>query len=151
MEWGPNSEEETREFLARARSFAEESPRCTFELAITEAATGELVGGIGLHGSGSQAMLGYCLARSAWGRGYATEAASLLVSHGFEALGLHRIWARCDAENGTSLRVLEKLGMRREGLARHDCRIRGEWRNTYLYAVLIDEWNNRPGSIGDPI
>jgi RimJ/RimL family protein N-acetyltransferase len=90
-------------------------------------------------------MLGYCFARSAWGKGYATEAARLIISHGFHSLGIHRIWARCDSENEASLRVLEKLGMRREGLAKHDCQIRGEWRNTYLYAVLVDEWESPNG------
>ena len=140
MEWGPNTETATQEYIARALSFAEEAPRAIYELAVTEASSGQLVGGIGLHISGTQAMLGYCFSRSTWGRGYATETARLLVSYGFGSLGVHRIWARCDSENLASLRVLEKLGMRREGLAKHDCQIRGVWRNTFLYAVIAEEW-----------
>jgi len=141
MEWGPNTEDATREFLVRALSFKEEAPRVTYEMAVTEAATGKLIGGFGLHTSGLQAMLGHCISRAAWGQGYATEAARLLVSHGFGSLGVHRVWARCDSENIASLRVLEKLGMRREGLAKHDCQIRGIWRSTFSYAVLEEEWN----------
>lgn len=140
MEWGPNTEEETREFLSRSRSFVRMDPRNNYELAVTIAASGRHVGGTGLHVSGMQAMLGYCFARSAWGKGFATEAARLMADFGFDSLGLHRVWARCDSENIASQRVLEKLGMRREGLAKHDCQIRGVWRDTFLYAVLIDEW-----------
>ena len=145
MEWGPNTEDATRDFLARALKFSEESPRTIFELAVTEASTGKLVGGIGLHTSELQAMLGYCFSRAAWGHGYATEAAHLLVSYGFQSVGVHRVWARCDSENAASLRLLEKLGMRCEGLAKHDCQIRGVWRNTFTYAVLAGEWNIQTG------
>ena len=88
-------------------------------------------------------MLGYCFARAAWGQGYASEAAHLIVGFGFESLGIHRVWAECDSENAASLRVLDKLGMRREGLFMHNCQIRGEWRDTALYAILEDEWKGR--------
>lgn len=140
MEWGPNTEAETSDFLTRAQSQASARPRTIYELAVVEAAREELIGGIGLHSDGAQAMLGYCFSRPAWGKGFATEAASLLVRFGFESLDVHRVWARCDSENAASLRVLEKIGMRREGFFRHDCQIRGEWRDTALFAILADEW-----------
>jgi len=140
MEWGPNTAAETRNFLTRAQSQASARPRTIYEFAVAEVATDGLVGGIGLHLNGPQAMLGYCLSRSAWGRGFATEAASLLVAFGFDSLDIHRVWARCDSENAASLRVLEKLRMRREGLLEHDCQIRGEWRDTALFAILESEW-----------
>jgi RimJ/RimL family protein N-acetyltransferase len=140
MVWGPNSESETREFLATARSQATAEPRTVYELAVVETSSGKLVGGIGLRPDKLQAMLGYCFSRPSWGQGFATEASRLLVGFGFESLGLHRIWARCDAENLGSLRVLEKVGMRREGVFFQDCQIRGEWRNTVLMAMLKDEW-----------
>ncbi len=145
MEWGPNSAEATLEFLTRACSCAAETPRRQFELAVTMLDTGLLIGGIGIHTSGSQGMLGYCFARSAWGQGYATEAARLGASFAFGSLGLHRVWARCDSENEASIRVLVKLGLRREGLAKNDCQIRGEWRNTFTYAILADEWGQYTG------
>ena len=140
MTWGPNSEAETREFLKRNQSHAEVDPRVDYGLAVIRQVSGELIGGIGLHADGSNAMLGYCYARSAWGQGYATEAARLLMDFGFVSLGVHRIWAGCDSENAGSIRVLQKLGMRQEGHFRHECQIRGEWRDTLLFAVLDDEW-----------
>ena len=145
MDWGPNSEAETRDFLDRAQSHASANPRTGYELAVVQTATGGLIGGIGLHADGHKAMLGYCFARSAWGQGYATEAARLLLDFGFESLGIHRVWAGCDSENAASLRVLGKLGMRREGCLRHDCQIQGEWRDTILFAILDDEWAGPSG------
>ena len=140
MEWGPNTRAESEDFLARAKSESLKDPRALYELAVIEAATDELIGGIGLHTKGMQAMLGYCFARPAWGKGFATEAAQLLVDYGFNTLGLHRIWAKCDTENISSLRVLEKIGMRQEGCLKHDCQIRGEWRDNALFAILEDDW-----------
>ena len=145
MEWGPNSTEETRAFLTRAQSQASVDPRTTYELAVVEISTGRLVGGIGLHSQGLQSMLGYCFARSVWGQGYASEAAQLVVGFAFKSLRAHRLWARCDAENSASLRVLEKLGMRREGRLRHECQIRGVWRDTVVCAILNEEWNSGIG------
>jgi RimJ/RimL family protein N-acetyltransferase len=147
MSWGPNSEVETREFLDRVHTQAVKDPRMVFELAVVNADSGGLIGGIGLHADGTQAMLGYCFARSAWGQGFATEAASRMARFGFESLGVHRIWAHCDSENAASIRVLEKLGMRREGCLRHECQIRGSWRDTLVFAILEDEWRatHEPG------
>jgi RimJ/RimL family protein N-acetyltransferase len=146
--WGPNSEAETRKFLKRAQSQVEVDPRITFEFAVVRAEEGDLIGGIGLHLDGRKAMLGYCLARSAWGLGYATEAARVITEFGFRSLGLHRIWACCDPENPGSIRVLQKIGMKLEGHLGHDCLIRGEWRDNLIFAILEDEWV--PGGRGDP-
>ena len=72
--------------------------------------------------------------------GFATEAARLILDFSFKTLGLHRVWAGCDSENVASARVLEKVGMRREGCHKHDCQIRGVWRDTLAFAILDDEW-----------
>lgn len=143
MNWGPNTEDETRDFLERAQSRASADPCVGYDFAVVEASTDDLIGGIGLYGDGSQAMLGYCFSQPAWGKGYATEAAQLLLDFGFESMDIHRVWAGCDTENAGSVRVLQKLGMRREGHLRHDCQIRREWRDTFLYAILEDEWGRQ--------
>ena len=140
MTWGPNSEAETRDFLKRAQSNTELDPRVEFELAVIREDKEELIGGIGLHVEGSKAMLGYCYSRSAWGQGYATEAGRVLMDFGFRSLGLHRIWACCDPENAGSIRVLQKLWMKQEGHLKHDCQIRGEWRDNLLFGILEDDW-----------
>ena len=143
LDWGPNSVDDTRSFLALARHAREASPRATYHLAIALRTDDQVIGGGRIEirdaasGSGD---LGYVLDRAHWGHGYATEAGRALLAFGFERLGLHRIWARCDVRNAASARVLEKLGMGREGLLRHDVRRKGEWHDSYLYAILEPDW-----------
>jgi RimJ/RimL family protein N-acetyltransferase len=87
-------------------------------LAVTERETGRLIGEAGLQHleEGPDIEIGYTLARGAWGRGYATEAARAILRWGFAGLRLHRIVAVADPANAASLRVVEKLGMTRLGL-----------------------------------
>lgn len=145
MPWGPNTEDDTRAFVARALAAQSEEPRRNYYAAVTLLAGGWLIGACSLHlGSPANrsAWIGYCYARAFWGCGYATEAARALVSFGFRELGLHRIWASCDVENAASARVMEKLGMQREGRLRQDMNIRCRWRDSFIYAVLEGGWES---------
>lgn len=87
---------------------------------VRERQTGVLVGHCGLldkEVDGSREVeLVYVFARAAWGRGYATEAATALRDHAFAALGLARLMALIDPGNAASARVAHKVGMRRERL-----------------------------------
>jgi [ribosomal protein S5]-alanine N-acetyltransferase len=143
LDWGPNSAEDTRSFLALARDAREASPRTAYHLSIAVRTDDRVIGGCRIEirdAASSGADLGYVLDRAHWGHGYATEAGRALLAFGFERLGLHRIWARCDIRNTASARVLEKVGMRPEGLLRHDVRRKGEWRDSFLYAILEPDW-----------
>lgn len=74
-----------------------------------------------------------------WGQGLATEALQELLAFGFRHLHLHRIEAGCAVENTASIRVLEKVGMTREGRKRKVLPIRGEWVDNYFFAILEAE------------
>jgi RimJ/RimL family protein N-acetyltransferase len=89
--------------------------------AMIEKKSGELVGSCGLKHleDGLQIEVGYHLARPAWNRGYATEAAGACLRHGFEILQLNRIVGVVALDNFASQRVLEKIGMRLEGRGYH--------------------------------
>ena len=87
-----------------------------------------------------QGEIGYVFHPDHAGRGYATEASLAALRLGFEDLGLHRIAARCDARNGASARVMERLGMRREAHLRENEVVKGEWCDELVYALLEDEW-----------
>ena len=115
-------------------------------LALADRASGEVVGlcGLVLQPAREEGELWYLLDPAAWGRGLVTEAARALVDHAFARLALHRVWASCLPENAASWRVLEKLGFRREGFLRQNLRIHGEWRDSFLYAVLASEWSAAP-------
>jgi [ribosomal protein S5]-alanine N-acetyltransferase len=109
------------ESLKRVLELIEHQRRHGFgKWAAIERATGELIGycGIELYEDGPDAELGFCLARSAWGRGYATEASRAWLQHAFAALGFERVVALVLPANAASIRVLEKLGMKRSGSTR---------------------------------
>ena len=75
-----------------------------------------------------------------WQNGYATEALKGLLQFSFNDLNLHRIEAGCAVENLASIKVLEKAGMKREGMKRKVLPIRNEWKDNYFYAILEEEF-----------
>jgi ribosomal-protein-alanine N-acetyltransferase len=118
-------------------------PRHKFQFAVILRTGDELIGNCGIRKNtpdACEAEIGFEIDPTYWGHGYATESAGLLLSFGFEELKVHRIWARCLAENRASSRVLEKLGMRLEGRLSQNEWFKGKWWDTLLYGVLEDEW-----------
>jgi aminoglycoside 6'-N-acetyltransferase len=89
---------------------------------------------------GQQAKIGYTLARPYQGSGYATEAVTGLLHYLFGDLKLHRVIALCDVENFASIRLLERIGMRREGHYLESFWSKGEWSSEYGYGLLESEW-----------
>jgi ribosomal-protein-alanine N-acetyltransferase len=143
MDWGPNTEEETKKFIQRAIAHRKEQPRRIYTLAIVLKPENKLIGGCGIYVSNpenQEGWIGYCLNRNFWGQGYATETAKGLLKFGFDQLNLHRIFATCDPANIASAHVLEKIGMQREGHFREHKWAKGKWRDSLLYAVLDYEW-----------
>jgi len=110
--------------------------------ALTSAKDGELIGAIGLHiaPEHDRAELGYWIAVPHWGRGYATEAARAVVAFCFETLKLHRVQASHLTRNPASGRVLEKAGMKLEGIRRGAFKKWDVFEDIAGYAVLRPEW-----------
>lgn len=111
-------------------------------LAVTERASGRIVGAVGLsitrpHRRGE---LGYWTAVDQWGRGYATEASRTMLDHAFGALDLSRVVAHCLTRNEGSWRVMEKLGMQREGRLRQHFVKWDVLEDVWLYGILREEW-----------
>ncbi|RHW29446.1 GNAT family N-acetyltransferase [Oceanobacillus profundus] len=75
-----------------------------------------------------------------YNKGYASEAAHSILKYGFETMKLHRIIATCQPENISSYRVMEKIGMRREGFFKKCIPQGNEWWDEYYYAILDEEW-----------
>lgn len=113
-------------------------------LAITTDADG-VVGGISLHLNAAhrRGELGYWIGVPYWSRGYATEASRALVEHGFEELSLNRIVAQHITRNPASGRVMEKVGMRREGLLREHLAKWDQLEDVAVYGVLRGEFGGR--------
>jgi RimJ/RimL family protein N-acetyltransferase len=77
-----------------------------------------VVGAVACRVRGHAVDFGYVLNRQCWGQGYATEAAGVIAVWAISLPGVYRVWATCDGENLASVRVLEKIGLSREGLMR---------------------------------
>jgi [ribosomal protein S5]-alanine N-acetyltransferase len=100
--------------------------------------TGQLIGAMGLtiQRAHQCAELGYWIGRPWWGRGYATEAGTAVVRWGFHELGLNRVHAHHMAHNPASGRVLQKIGMKPEGVARQLVIKDGVARDCPMYAIV---------------
>ena len=92
--------------------------------------------GVNLHDNRRQADIGYTFAPPWQGRGYATEAVRAVLDHLFRVKGVHKVSAECDARNGPSYQLLERVGFRREGLLRQHSWVKGEWTDDLLYGLL---------------
>ena len=133
-------------FIQAVRAEAQAQTRRVFEFALVLHADGRLIGRCGMKlsdGEPSEAMLWYVLAREAWGNGYAAEAARSVISFGFHELRLHRIFVEIDPRNSASLRVAEKVGLRREGHFRETTWSKGEWNDSVVFALLDREYRAR--------
>ncbi|MBC8143687.1 MAG: GNAT family N-acetyltransferase [Armatimonadetes bacterium] len=140
-EWEPFQTLADAEWLLDwATKTARQEPRTVFVWGVHWRDTdAELLGMVSLtirNPASRQADVGYILHRSIWGQGIATEAARLVVVTAFNALSLHRISGECHPENEASMRVLEKVGMKREGCLRQNKWEKGRWRDTAVYALL---------------
>jgi aminoglycoside 6'-N-acetyltransferase len=94
---------------------------------------------VGVHDEGRQATIGYSIAPTEQGKGYATEAVAVVIDALFDQAHLHRIIASTDPENLPSRRVLEKLGFRFEGRSLLSAFVRGEWVDDDRFALLASE------------
>lgn len=111
-----------------------------YALFIFSNATDDLVGGLTLcnvrRGVTQSCTLGYWAGAGYANQGYMTEAVRAVIPFVFDSLELHRLEAACLPTNTASMRLLEKTGFRREGLARRYLRINGVWQDHLLYALL---------------
>jgi RimJ/RimL family protein N-acetyltransferase len=101
------------------RRMKSEAERGYSMLVVRKKETGDFIGNAGLQlvPNGSEVEIAYHYLPSSWGKGYATEAAVAILSHGLGSAGLHTIIAVCMPENVASWRVMEKAGMRYQGVA----------------------------------
>jgi [ribosomal protein S5]-alanine N-acetyltransferase len=104
---------------------------------------GELAGQLNVtsisYGSLSSATIGYWIAERFAGRNATPIAVALATDHCFQALGLHRMEICIRPENAKSLRVVQKLGFRYEGLKRRYIHINGDWRDHFCFALVAEE------------
>lgn len=121
-------------------------PGTWFQFAIASASSNELLGDCALHTPSAEPRIveiGFTLAPEHQGKGYVNEAVSALLDYIFHTLGKHKVIAFSDVRNEKSIRVLERLGMRREGHFLQNYMAKGQWVDEYQYSLLQSEWMQR--------
>ena len=140
LSFDPRGRPDQAQRLAQDIARAATEPRPDYYLAVADQ-TDTLIGfvriGLGRDASGE---LGYAIRRKDWGKGYATEATSLMLDFGFDTLRLHRVQAACGPDNRASQRLLARLGFVPEGRIRDHVFTNGAWRDSLLYSILDHEW-----------
>ncbi len=139
----PYTEQDGRDWVAKSREMWNSQSALSFACESRE--TGEYVGSMGLKLELSQgrAEIGYALCRNYWGQGLAAEAGRRVIAHAFEVLNLRRLHAGYYHWNPKSGRVLEKLGMKPEGMMRAHVVRMGRVADLMLVGLLREEWVGR--------
>jgi len=113
-------------------------------LAVERKADSRLIGEVSLIWrsiADEQAEIGYILHPEAQGQGHATEAAQALLGFAFGQVRLHRVYARCDARNAASARVMARLGMREEAHLHEHAFVKGRWDEELIFSILDRDWS----------
>lgn len=134
--------ETTRNFLDTILAAYRQGRPAPWAIVLRE--NNSLIGAIGIRNwtmEHARAEVGYVLARQHWGKGYASEALQAVLAFGFSRMELNRIEAKCVPENKGSIRVLEKSGLRREGLLREVEFCKGKFGDLNLYSILRHEFD----------
>lgn len=143
--WDTTSESDARTLIREFGRTAPGTPGEGVQIAIALKSSGELIGDIFFLTWATdprQGEIGYTLAQAFHHQGYATEAVGAFLDYAFRTFDLHRITAVIDVANGPSIRLVERLGMRREGHFRENVWFKGRWADEYLYAILRPEWDH---------
>ena len=138
---------ETEGYLYSVIRDAEASLRLRYNLAVEDRESGRLIGSVSLHlidssPDGAHFGLGYFIRPDLWCRGFATEAARAALCFIFTG-GAWRVSASTLTENFGSRRVLEKCGMRQEGLLKSHTWHEGTWKDCAVYRLLREEYRER--------
>jgi ribosomal-protein-alanine N-acetyltransferase len=139
----PANEKVTEKIMNEWLQKQNENPRQSYVFCVRLKENGKFAGMIAMNLGRPKyrsAEISYKLRPDHWRNGYATEAVKALLSFGFRDLCLHRIEAGCAIQNAASIKVLEKVGMVREGSKRKILPIRGQWVDNFIYSILEEEF-----------
>ncbi|MEJ2758157.1 MAG: GNAT family N-acetyltransferase [Anaerolineales bacterium] len=132
-----NNIEMTKTFIKRCMNVWKAGTAFPWALCLKD--TEQIIGMIELRIDEHRSDLGYVVARDFWEQGYASEAAQLVLDWAIAQPNIYRVWAVCDLDNHASARVLEKIGMQREGILRRwlfHPNIDKEPRDCYVYSMV---------------
>lgn len=132
------TEEGQLQRIRKSRADRLEDRRYSFVICRTE--DDLIIGSVDLsfvaRGALQSCMIGYSLDQEHNGKGYMTEAVKQVVAHAFDDLKFHRIVGEASPRNPGSIRVLEKAGFHKEGIARSNLKVNGRWEDHQVLAII---------------
>ncbi|WP_394666321.1 GNAT family N-acetyltransferase [uncultured Chryseobacterium sp.] len=140
--WIPKTLEDVEQFIQKNNKEFNQ-PESWYQVLITEKDTKAVIGDIGIHFFGAenlQTELGITLDKDFQGRGFASEALKGVINFLFGDLKKHRIMASIDLENIDSLKLMERIGFRKEGHFVKSLFWKNNWTDDVIYALLREEW-----------
>lgn len=141
--WENYPEQRAREVIEEQATLNPGVPGRTFLFAVELKEIATIIGHVVLtvlEKDHKQAEIGFTFAREFQAKGFAREASARVLAYAFQDLSLHRVIAITDCENLSSVALLGRLGMRREGHYIQNIWFKGKWGDEYLYAMLNHEW-----------
>lgn len=139
--YDPIKYEDACEWIAELQDGKFGVPGKWAQLGVEHKASGRLIGDIGLKSESDRRIVEYGISfsREFQGQGLSSEALGAVLDHLFHERHIHRVIGMVDAENDACIRMMERLGFRREGHLRESFDDHGEWRDEYLYALLATD------------
>ena len=141
-----DTDEQISSFLQHAIEEAQVQERLDYSLAARDKATRTFIGltFIGIDPElRSTAEVGIVLLPEYCNSGYGSEIMKTYLQFGFENLGMHRVYGKCDELNLASARMMERCGLKYEGTIREHVWLRDHWRSTRYYGMLAEEYSAR--------
>lgn len=118
-------------------------PDTWFQIALVLKDTGKLIGDCAIHTlpqDNDQVEIGFTVDPLFQNKGFGLEAVKCLLEYIFKVLNKHRVIAVTDVRNKNSIKLLERIGLRREGHFIKNAWFNGEYTDEYLFAILKEEW-----------
>jgi len=140
--WIPSDLSDVKDFILTRISPEINIPDTWFQMAMVERESNKIIGDIGIHflkSDNSAVELGITLNQDFHGNGFASEALTAIITHLFSKLNKQHVFATIDPNNGSSIRLFERLGFRRQGLIEIDM-VRSEWPDDLVFGIDHNNW-----------
>ncbi len=140
--WVPKTVQDVEAFIQKV-SKQVNVPETWFQCAILKKESQKIIGDVGIHffdRDNKQAGIGCTLNKAYHNRGYATESLSSIIDYLFSELHKHRLIVSIDPENKASIRLVERLGFRKEAHFIESILVNGKWVDDIVYALLRADW-----------
>lgn len=142
--WIPKTKDDVEDFIAKVSKKMNE-PETWFQLVVLEKDSQKIIGDIGLHffdSENKQVEIGCTLNKNFQNKGYATESLKKIIDYLFTELNKHRIITSIDPDNLNSIRLVERIGFRKEAHFIESLWINGKWVDDLIYALTEKDWKN---------